>query len=47
MTPFTHSLTAALPATAARLYQGQTTNVRTPVGGFSPVYAGPHVSGQA
>jgi hypothetical protein len=26
---------------AARLYQGQTTNFRTPGGGFSPVYIGP------
>lgn len=26
---------------AARLYQGQTTNFRTPGGGFAPVYAGP------
>ncbi|MEY4641509.1 MAG: hypothetical protein RLZZ227_1503 [Pseudomonadota bacterium] len=25
---------------AARLYQGQTTNFRTPAGGFAPVYAG-------
>jgi hypothetical protein len=25
---------------AARLYQGQTTNFRTPGGGFAPVYAG-------
>jgi len=25
--------------TAARLYQGQTTNFRTPGGGFAPVYA--------
>jgi hypothetical protein len=25
---------------AARLYQGQTTNFRTPDGGFAPVYAG-------
>lgn len=32
---------------AARLYQGQTTNFRTPGGGFAPVYAGPYVSGQA
>ena len=27
--------------TAARLYQGQTTNFRTPGGGFAPVYQGP------
>lgn len=27
--------------TAARLYQGQTTNFRTPGGGFAPVYRGP------
>jgi hypothetical protein len=27
--------------TAARLYQGQTTNFRTPGGGFAPVYEGP------
>ena len=26
---------------AARLYQGQTTNFRTPGGGFAPVYVGP------
>ena len=26
---------------AARLYQGQTTNFRTPGGGFAPVYAAP------
>ena len=32
---------------AARLYQGQTTNFRTPGGGFAPVYAGPYVGGQA
>ncbi|MCJ7799449.1 MAG: hypothetical protein MUP33_06760 [Polaromonas sp.] len=32
---------------AARLYQGQTTNFRTPGGGFAPVYAGPYVSDQA
>jgi hypothetical protein len=25
--------------TAARLYQGQVTNLRTPGGGFAPVYA--------
>ena len=25
---------------AARLYQGQTTNFRTPGGGFAPVFAG-------
>lgn len=25
---------------AARLYQGQTTNFRTPAGGFAPVYVG-------
>jgi hypothetical protein len=25
---------------AARLYQGQTTNFRTPGGGFAPVYEG-------
>ena len=28
---------------AARLYQGQTTNFRTPGGGFAPVYHPPHV----
>lgn len=27
--------------TAARVYQGQTTNFRTPGGGFAPVYGGP------
>jgi hypothetical protein len=32
---------------AARTYQGQTTNFRTPGGGFAPVYAGPYVGGQA
>ncbi len=30
----------AVQWTAARLYQGQTTNFRTPSGGFAPVYAG-------
>ena len=29
---------------AARLYQGQTTNFRTPGGGFAPVYAAPEDS---
>lgn len=29
---------------AARLYQGQTTNFRTPGGGFAPVYSAPEVS---
>jgi hypothetical protein len=29
---------AAVQAMAARLYQGQTTNFRTPGGGFAPVY---------
>jgi hypothetical protein len=27
--------------TAARMYQGQTTNFRTPGGGFAPVYSLP------
>ena len=31
---------------AARLYQGQTTNFRTPGGGFSPVYSTADVSGR-
>lgn len=31
----------ALQLTAARLYQGQTTNFRTPEGGFAPVYSLP------
>ena len=26
---------------AARMYQGQTTNFRTPGGGFAPVFEGP------
>jgi len=30
---------------AARLYQGQTTNFRTPGGGFAPVYSTIDVSG--
>ena len=30
--------------TAARLYQGQTTNFRTPGGGFAPVYETPDAS---
>ena len=30
---------------AARLYQGQTTNFRTPGGGFAPVYSSAEVSG--
>lgn len=32
---------------AARLYQGQTTNFRTPGGGFAPVYSTVNASGQA
>ena len=31
---------------AARLYQGQTTNFRTPGGGFAPVYSAAEVSGR-
>jgi len=31
----------AVQCVAARLYQGQTTNFRTPGGGFAPVYAAP------
>jgi hypothetical protein len=33
--------------TAARLYQGQTTNFRTPGGGFAPVYSSVDASGRA
>lgn len=32
---------------AARLYQGQTTNFRTPGGGFAPVYSAPGASARA
>ena len=32
---------------AARLYQGQTTNFRTPGGGFAPVYSSVEVSGES
>ena len=32
---------------AARLYQGQTTNFRTPGGGFAPVYTTPGVVEEA
>ena len=32
---------------AARLYQGQTTNFRTPGGGFAPVYQAPDVRSDA
>ena len=32
---------------AARLYQGQSTNFRTPGGGFAPVYSAADVSGQS
>ena len=32
---------------AARLYQGQTTNFRTPGGGFAPVYSAAEVSGRS
>ena len=32
---------------AARLYQGQTTNFRTPGGGFAPVYSAPDVFGRS
>lgn len=31
----------AVQLLAARLYQGQTTNFRTPGGGFAPVFTGP------
>ena len=32
----------AVLLTAARLYQGQTTNMRTPSGGFAPVLETPN-----
>ena len=32
---------------AARMYQGQTTNFRTPGGGFAPVYSSPGVAGRS
>jgi hypothetical protein len=35
----------AVQWTAARLYRGQTTNFRTPGGGFAPVYSSADVSG--
>jgi len=34
----------AVQWTAARVYQGQTTNFRTPGGGFAPVYSMPDVA---
>ena len=37
---------AAVQWVAARMYQGQTTNFRTPGGGFSPVYSTVDASGQ-
>jgi hypothetical protein len=37
MTDQTYSKTELMICVAARLYQGQTTNFRTPGGGFSPV----------
>jgi hypothetical protein len=37
----TYSYDAQVQWTAARLYQGQTTNFRTPGGGFAPVYRTP------
>jgi hypothetical protein len=37
----------AVQWTAARLYQGQTTNFRTPGGGFAPVYSTPEALGSA
>ena len=36
----------AMQWVAARLYQGQTTNFRTPGGGFAPVYSASDASGQ-
>ncbi|HEY5801678.1 MAG TPA: hypothetical protein VIT92_15760, partial [Burkholderiaceae bacterium] len=36
-----YSYAGAVQWTAARLYQGQTTNFRTPGGGFAPVYRVP------
>ncbi len=36
-----YSYGAKVQSLAARLYQGQTTNFRTPGGGFAPVYVGP------
>lgn len=36
-----YSYDAKVQSLAARLYQGQTTNFRTPGGGFAPVYVGP------
>jgi hypothetical protein len=36
----------AVQSLAARLYQGQTTNFRTPGGGFAPVYRWPESSGR-
>ena len=38
---------AAVQWVAARMYQGQTTNFRTPGGGFSPVYSTVDASGQS
>lgn len=37
----TYSYDARVQWIAARLYQGQTTNFRTPGGGFAPVYRTP------
>jgi hypothetical protein len=34
-----YTYAGAVLLTAARLYQGQTTNMRTPGGGFAPVLA--------
>jgi hypothetical protein len=43
----TYAYGGAVQWVAARLYQGQTTNFRTPGGGFAPVYSAPDALGQA
>lgn len=42
-----YAYAGAVQWVAARLYQGQTTNFRTPGGGFAPVYSTVDASGQA
>ena len=41
-----YTYNGAVQWVAARLYQGQTTNFRTPGGGFAPVYSAPDVVGR-
>ncbi|MCQ9379885.1 hypothetical protein [Methyloversatilis sp. XJ19-49] len=42
-----YAYNGAVQWVAARMYQGQTTNFRTPGGGFAPVYSSPDASGRS